>query len=345
MTGRAPLWLARPSWLGTLDRRAAQGGLALTLAALIGAVATTRMPRVPFEGDHRAIVEAMRHDGDFYGAIDLLSRGGTLDPTFPPALARLTAAIGDGGMIAVVSLLSAILLYAGTPAIITAYSTATARIASGVLFVCGLVAVAMASVSAPHLGVAALLVAIALLLRRPGRWIEPAAAGCIAALIAPFALIATATMGAAAALEKRRDETLGWSAATLLAGAAALAHDRALHGMALPPLTRTAGPGAVEALAGTALPLLPGPIAALAIVGALLGWVAIGDALARRIGGVLLAGAIVQWLTGAPAAALTAAVLPAGLAALPDALRDLSGIARGRRRLTVTRTVRSEPTA
>ena len=60
---------------------------------------------------------------------------------------------------------------------------------------------------------------------------------------------------------------------------------------------------------------------------------------------LLLAGAIVQWLTGAPAAALTAVVLPTGLAALPDALRDLSGIARGRRRVTITRTVRSEPTA
>lgn len=341
-TRAAPLWLARPSRVAGIEWRRARWAL-LALGALLLAVALLAGAEPP-AGDpvHAALVASLRHGGGFYPTLrDLaLSTPGGLPAPPMPALARVEALLPAPALPLLLAALLTATLWCGAGRIAQLLRAGLPRVAAMILLGYGLAAGTLLATAQPTLGWSALLVTLALLLRRPDRWLEAAAIGGAAALVDPAALLACALAAALALAGRRRGEAAGWALAALLAAAAAVSHHVALAAWPLPAADAVA-PGAVPALLlGAALPLLPAPLAGIVALLALAGWLALRAGLATRWLLLLAAGLLADDVAGARPALLAAPLLPLGLAFVPDALRDLVRAALGRRRITVTRITR-----
>lgn len=367
-----PIWLARPTRFAALSRRAARIVLAVLALAMLLAVASLSAPSPPAASDagsahsvddqrdillYEEIVDAVRHGGNYYevAASELRAGHYPLRPFFtmrPPGLARIQAALPLPLIVA--------LLYALVLAVMAAWafwfraslSRWPGQAVAIALLAGGLMAFVQADLWAFHEIWAGLLVALALVVRRPGRWIEAVALGLMAALIRETAVLALAVMAAAAWVEGERREAFGWAAAIAIVALALAFHAWGVSQVvgpldqASPGWSGLLGPGFFihSVRAATALVLAPEWLAAVLVVLALLGWCACRDPLALRVLGVILSYAAVlslfarvdtfYWVL------LVAPLMLVGLAFAPDALRDLLRQARGTRRVVVTELTR-----
>ncbi len=352
-----PWWLASPSRFATISQPFARLMLVALAVTLVAAASVSASADQADTGFYAAIVNGVRHGGEYYtvAAETLRADGSPLRPfmAFPlPTLTVVEAAVPAFAIM--------MLLYALTIAVAVAWY-ARLQPALKTVGACSFLTVALFVSLAPMLRPASatlpetwagLLVALSLVVRRPGRWIEAVAFGLAAATIretvAPYLVV----MAVCALLDGARREALGWGAALAVLAGIMTAHAHAVAGVVSALDTATidwfAIPGfaAVGSAAAstTGLRFLPewlgGPIVVLAVFG----WASIRGPLASRVLAAILLTALLIGLFGqsyaSNSAMLVTPFLLAGLAFAVDGLRDLVGAARDTRRITVTRIVR-----
>ncbi|RYE00955.1 MAG: hypothetical protein EOP61_12600 [Sphingomonadales bacterium] len=199
---------------------------------------------------------------------------------------------------------------------------------------------------------AALLVALSLALRKPGRWIEAVAIALAAMLIRETAALYVLIMAVFAWSEGERREAIGWGVALALFAAALGAHAYAVAGVTGPQ--DPASPGwaglmgfgfFVKAMTlATALQMVPVWAGALLVGFSLFGWLSWNDPLALRMV-AMLAGYAAAIGTFARIdtfywALMIAPVFLLGLLFAPAGIRDLMRQALDKPRITVTRVKR-----
>jgi len=363
----APLLTDAPTRFADLPQRTAWAALAGAAALLLGSLLAIAIPL----GDapartgsgmtdlqlYAGIVDAMRHGEPYYpAAADALRAGGyPLQPFVAmrlPTLAVVQAALPPAAVAVLLWALVLAVLVAWARRLVPAFPRPAGRAAAAAAMLGGTVLFWQAELAGFHELWAGLLIALALALRSPGRWVEAAAFGLSAALIretaAPFLLV----MGALALVERNHAEALGWAAALGVFAVVLAFHAHAVAGVVRPfdPVspgwTGMLGFGFfVRALAsGTALSLLPpalaGPLVALSIVG----WAGWREPLALRMVATLAGyAALIGLFARADNFYWVLLVAPAslvGLALAPDAIRDLFAAALDKRRITVRRVVR-----
>ncbi|MBY9064792.1 hypothetical protein K7957_17785 [Sphingomonas yunnanensis] len=197
---------------------------------------------------------------------------------------------------------------------------------------------------------AGLLVALSLALRDERHWRAAVLLGLIAALLRELALPYLVAMAVAAALERRRGETLGWVTATIAAMTALVAHAVAVAAVLQPD--DAASQGWVRAggwsfdlamaRATTPLALFSDATAAIVVPLALYGWASTPGGYARRVILTSLALLAPALLIGRPENSYWGLMLaPVWLAGLPLALpaivRAVAPAARARRQLAIAR--------
>ncbi|MEP9403209.1 hypothetical protein [Sphingomonas sp. VNH70] len=365
MSRRAqPLWLAGPSRFAALPPRAA---LAVAVAALVLLLSAWIVPgggeaAAPVTGQtdlglYAAIVGGIRSGGDYYSvAAQALRAGGyPLKPflTFRlPTLAVVQATLPAVAMLALLAGVAAGVAIAWRARINAWFVGRPARWVALFLLAGGMVAFVQPGLVGFHEIWAGLLIAWSIALRSESRWIEAAAITLSAMLIRETAALHALAMLAAALIERRRRESLGWGAVLLVFVAILSLHARAAE-MAAGPLDAVSpgwsglhGPGLfADAMAkSTVLTLLPWWLGAPVAMLALTGWAAApggtGLRAALTFGGYALAVAALAradnfyWVLAAAPAFLV------GLAFLPDGLRDLRARLLDRRRIRVQRIVR-----
>lgn len=344
MTPAAPLWLAAPSRLAGLGPVPARW-LAATVALLLAGAAIVAGPRqVLADPIHAALVESLRHGGHYYVTLRDLAVGSpeAAAALVVPTLPLVEAALPRWALALLLAALLTVILWSGTSRIAAMLRAGLPRVGAIVLLGYGLAAGTLLASALPRTGWAALLVTLALLLRRRERWIEAAAIGTAAALVDASALVATLLMAACALLDGTKREASGWILGSLLAAGAVASHAAALAALSLPAATPIANieVSAAALVLATAFPLLPAPLAAIGTLLALLGWCVTRTPLALRIVALFVASALLDGIGTLHPIALVAPLLALGLAAAPDAIRDMTRIGGGRRRITVTRMVR-----
>lgn len=338
----APLWQAGATRLAALPARQRRWALfALLVMLLLAAVAAPRGD-VPGEPLYAALLSGMRYASGFYdGLADLLRADPAARPLglFPPALAIVDSSLPGW---ATMLLLAAALtgwLWIGMLRLVPLFARGGAQALAIALLALGAVAGALLWTDAPHAGWAALLVALAVLVRRADRWVGAAALGALAAMVDPAAILATAILALLALVDGWRREAAGWAAAAALALAVLGAHLFALGRLGLPPsqeLATMPADGAARLIAA-ALPGVPAALAAPLLLLAALGWGTLSRPLGLRVLAILAAGVACDGLFGAGTATLAALLVAPGLALAPDAVADLYRGALDRRRFTVTR--------
>lgn len=196
-----------------------------------------------------------------------------------------------------------------------------------------------------HESWAALLIALSLACRSPGRWAAAVALGLAAALFRELALPYLCVMAFLALRERNRAECIAWTAAILIFFAAFATHAVALSAHLLgsdpvsPGWASVGGWAFILGLAErcTLFALLPLPLIALAIPLALLGWAGLGNGTADRAGLLLILYLVAFAFIGRPDnfywGIMIAPLLPIGFAFAPAALRDLAVAAVGQRHL------------
>ena len=371
MARPALLWLPDSSRFAAFSRpRAwlALGLLALLLALCLTALASPDPQAMgsPAQGHtdqtdlalYEKIVAGVRGGENYYvAAADALRAGSyPLRPFFTfrlPALATVMAAVPAW-------LPLRYLLFALVGCVAGAWANrlrgALARplpaVAAAVLLLGSLLTFLQYELAPFHEIWAALLIALSLALRRPGRWIEAVALGLAAMLIRETAVLYVVVMAGFAWFEGERREAWGWAAALLLFAAALAAHAFAVAGVTGP--TDPMSPGWSGLLGfgffvksitlATALQMFPLWAAALLVGLALFGWASWRDPLGLRMVALLAAYAAAigtfarvdtfYWgLMAAP-------VFLLGLLFAPAGIRDLVVRALDKRRITVTRVVR-----
>ncbi|HEX8303079.1 hypothetical protein [Sphingomonas sp.] len=199
---------------------------------------------------------------------------------------------------------------------------------------------------------AALLIALSLALRRPGRWIEAVAIGLAAMLIRETAALYVVIMAVFAWTEGERREALGWGLALGLFAAALGAHAWAVAGVTGP--TDPASPGWAGLLGfgffvktvtlATGLYMMPIWAGALLVGLSLFGWASWSDTLGLRMFAMLAAYAaaigVFARLDTFYWGLMTAPVFLLGLLFAPAGIRDLVRQSLDKRRITVTRVPR-----
>ncbi|MBX3565247.1 MAG: hypothetical protein KF730_11820 [Sphingomonas sp.] len=199
---------------------------------------------------------------------------------------------------------------------------------------------------------AALLVALSLAIRRPGRWIEAVAIGLAAMLIRETAAIYVFIMLGFAWLEGERREAIGWGAALALFVVAMGAHAWAVAGVTGP--TDPLSPGWAGLLGfgffvkavtlATGLQMLPLWAGALLVGLSLFGWAAWREPAGLRMVAVLAGYAaligIFARLDTFYWALMVAPVFLLGLLFAPAGIRDLVRQSLDKPRITVTRVTR-----
>lgn len=369
MTRRPRIWLATPTRYASLTGSGARivtGLLALLLVVCVAGLSAPAPPAATGEtvdgqaDDQRdillyeKIVDAVRHDGDYYvTASDALRTGNyPLRPFITmrlPGLATLQAALPHLAVLALLYMLVLATAAAWYLRFRDAFTDLPPRIIALALVAGGLMAFVQADLWAFHEIWAGLLIALSLALRRPGRWIEAVAASLLAALIRETAALYLVIMATAAWLDRDRKEALGWGLALAILAVALVAHAFAVARVVGP--LDPASPGWSGLLghgffihsirAATALMLAPPWLAAVLTGLALFGWSAWADPLAGRALAVFLGYAAVLGIFARPDTfywvLLIAPAFLAGLAFVPDALRDLAIRALDRRRVRVQR--------
>ncbi|MBM3928980.1 MAG: hypothetical protein FJ335_11070, partial [Sphingomonadales bacterium] len=348
---RAPLWLTAPTRYAGLSRGRARwivAVLALLIALALTAIAVPD-PTDPSPGQaatasdlgmYETVIAGLRGGGDYYTlTADALRAGGY--PLKPFVTFRLPVhAVVQAALPPIVPRVLLVLLAVGVAIawwrrIVPQLSRGSARVTLVLLLAVGLMAFVQPDLVAFHEIWAALLVALALVLRTPERWVPSVALGLIAMLVRETAALLPIVMAACAWRDGARREAAGWGLSLLALAAALAAHGWAVAQVvgpldaASPGWSGLLGPGFfVRAVAAsTALAPLPPTIVAPLVAGALFGWTAWRDPLAVRTAAVLFgyAGAIAIFARADTFywALMPAPVLLAGLIFAPDAVRDL----------------------
>ena len=358
-----PLLLSGPTRYAGLAQRHAQVLLALlALAALLLLGRPGMEPPQPGDGGDVAlastIVENIRHGGAYYPVAADARRDAGL-PLRPftrfalPTLPIVAAAVPPPLFAAMLALLAGAV---GVAAWVRLHPWLGRRRVAALLLVAMLIAGLapagpMALALLPEMW-AGLLLALALLVRRPGRWVEASALALAAALLCETAAPALLLMAVLAWRDGDRREAIGWALALglfmVVLGVHAQAVARLLRDSDLAATGGWShlGPAyAVRALAqATAATGLPGGPAALLMLLAMFGWTALADSLAERMAAILILYATMLALTArigqVEAAAIAAPLAFAGLVFAVDGLRDLVLAALDGRRITVKRVVR-----
>ncbi|MCM8729949.1 hypothetical protein ACFO8O_03065 [Hephaestia sp. GCM10023244] len=363
---RPPLFSARPSRFAGLDRHSAR--LLLAIAAIVAAIAlalsTSSSLPAPKHIDsghrqtdaalYRAIVEGVRNGGNYYDVAAEALRAGNY-PLRPfvafrlPTLAVVEAALPRFGDLLLLFVLAAITAAAWLARLRIALPRPGPLAAAMILIAGGLIAFVQPPLVVFHEIWAGLLIALALGLRRPGRWLDAVAFGLIAMLVRETALLFVLVMGAMALIEGRIREAFGWAATVIVFAVVVAVHIHAV-GLVVHPgdLTSPGWQGmmglgfVLESISvSTALAVLPIWLSGALLLVALIGWAGWDDPLATRTLATLLVYALLiglfaradnfYWgLMIAPTALI-------GLAFAPDAIRDIIVAARDTRRITVTR--------
>lgn len=368
MSPSPPLWLAGPSRFAALSRGRARLAAALLALLLAGCLTSLSAPAPPAASGgaertaddqrdlilYETIVDAVRHGGDYYSTAAEALRVGDY-PLRPfvtmrmPALAMVQAHLPHPLVIALLYALVLGVAAAWFARFREAFPDWPARAVAMALVAGGMMAFVQADLWAFHELWAGLFIALSLALRRPGRWIEAAAAGLIAVLIRETAALYLAVMAATAWIEGERREARGWGVVLAVFAVALIAHAFAVARV-ISPLD-PASPGwsgllgfgfFIKAIGiSTALALAPAWLAALLAGLALFGWSAWRDPLGLRVLLTLLAYAAALSLFARADtfywALLIAPVFLAGLAFAPDGLRDLAARALDTRRVRVQR--------
>jgi len=364
-------WLADPTRFAALNRGRARIALAiLGLFLLLSLTALVTVGPPPVSGDpakraddqsdvvlYESIVAGVAHGGSYYAVTADALRAGNypLRPfvTFRlPGLAMVQAHLPR---LAILALLYALVasVFAVWGMKLRAGMTRWPPVAIGLtLLAGGLMAFVQSDLWAFHEIWAGLLIALALGIRRKGRWIEAVAIGLLAMLIRETAALFAIVMLATAWFEGQKREAIGWGVAL-----ACLAVALGLHAHAVGQVTNAADPTspgwaglhgygffAKAMVLSTALQLFPMALGVLLFTLALFGWAAWKDQAAGRVFLTLAGYGLALALFARPDtfywALMVAPLSLIGLAFVPDALRDLFRQALDRRRITVTKVVR-----
>lgn len=363
---RAPLWLATATRFAGLPRPRAR--LVVALLALLIALALSALavpdPTDPAPstagatasdlGMYETVIAGLRGGGDYYTlTADALRAGGyPLKPfvTFRlPVHAVVQAVLPPGAAGGLLILLAAGVAAAWWVRLAPVLPRLPARVSAGILLASGLIAFVQTGLVAFHEIWAALLVALALALRTPGRWVPSVALALVAMLVRETAALLPLVMAVCAWREGARREAAGWALSLLALAAALVAHAWGVAQVvgpldpASPGWSGLLGPGFfVRALAAaTALQVPPLLVAAPLVALALFGWTAWATPLGERTA-LLMFGYAAAIATFARADTFYWALMPApllllGLVFAPDALRDLAAALLDRRRVRVQR--------
>jgi hypothetical protein len=367
----APLWLSAPTRFAGLKRghaRLALLGMLLLVAACLLALLVPEPPSLSaVTGAERGqtdlavyekIVAGVKGGENYYtAAADALRAGGyPLRPFLTmrmPGLAVTLAALPDWLPRYLLMLLALATGLAWGIRLGEAVPRVAPRIVAGILLVGSMLAFLQPGLIAFHEIWAALLVALSLALRRPGRWIEAAAIGLVAMLIRETAALYALVMLLAAWRDGQRREAIGWAIALAAFAAMLAVHAWAVTGVTGPLDPASPGWAGLQGFGlfvksvslATALQLLPLAAAAPLVGLALFGWLAWTDPLGTRMAAMLAAYAVAlsvfarldtfYW------GLMVAPLFLVGLVFVPDALRDLARQSVGQRpRVTVTRVTR-----
>lgn len=330
-----------------MERRTARCLLAaLAIGLIVAAAAPTPSAITVAEPLHDALLASMRHGAGFYDAWrDLaLSDLATHDARrLPPTLAVATAMLPPWGAVGLVSLAVTAILWAGVARLTPLFARRPGGWLAIALLAIGSAGATLLWAGAPHAGWAAVLVALAVLVRRPGRAVTPAALACIAAAIDPAALWAIAVLAALAWLDSDRREAGAWLLGGAVAAIVLAAHRHALAPM---PVADTvtlsdAGGGAARLMA-VALPGVPEILAGPLLLLSLLGWSGLAHPLGLRVAALVAVGVAAEGWFALHPATLAAVLVAPGIALAPEALADLIRAAADSRRFTVTRITKRE---
>ena len=368
MTRTSQLWLAAPSRFAQFSRTRARLATAVLALLLIACLTSLAAPAPPAAGTgtespaddqrdiilYETIVDAMRHGATYYptAAEELRTGNYPLRPFITmrmPALAMVQAHVPHAAVLALLYTLVLAVALAWHARFRDALSGWPSQAVAMTLLAGGLMAFVQADLWAFHELWAGLFIALSLALRRPGRWIEAAAAGLLAALIRETAVLYLAVMALAAWRDGDRRETLGWGVVVAILAVALIAHAFAVARVVSP--LDPASPGwsgmlgigfFVNAISvATALSLAPAWLAALVAGLSLFGWAAWRDPLALRMLFTLAAYAAMLALAARSDTfywvLLIAPAFLVGLVFVPDGLRDLLASALDRRRVRVQR--------
>lgn len=350
-----PLWTAAPSRFAGWSRPAAIGAL---LLLLLGLTASLDASRSELDGSaepalYAGAVEAMRHGSEFHPALASVVRAGGEPAGLlaypPPALAAVAAPLPPVALSALLFALAGAAFLAWQPVLGAALARPGARMGAWALLAAGLVPYLRPSLAhAPDVW-AGLFTALSLGLWARGGWLEAAAFGLAAGLAREVAGVYLLVMFLFALRSGKRGEALAWGAALLVLAGAVAAHWRAVTGE-VGPLGLTGAwewrglGGFVRAVVeASPLAMLPIVVAAPLIVVALFGWIAWSAPAGLRVAAAMAGAAAVFPFAPGLWGYLVAAPLLAGLAFVPDGMRDLVRAALGARRrgrITVTRVVR-----
>ena len=338
--------------------------LALCLTALVapdpqamGSAARSDMGQTDL-ALYEKIVAGVRGGENYYvAAADALRAGGYPLRPFPtfrmPALASVLAAIPVWLPVRYL-LFALVLAVAGAWAqrLRFALTGPLPAVAALMLLLGSLLAFLQYELAPFHEIWAALLIALSLAMRRPGRWVEAVAIGLAAMLIRETALLYALVMAAFAWREGERREAMGWGVAIALFLAALGAHGWAVAGVtgpndpASPGWTGLLGFGffVKAATMATGLQMLPLWAGALFVGLSLFGWASWRDPLGLRTVAILAAYAaaigIFARLDTFYWALMVAPLLLPGLLFAPAGIRDLMRQALDKPRITVTRVSR-----
>ena len=365
MKSAPALWLTQFSRFALLSRTRARIVLGALAALLLASFAVLGVPQpAPDPGGasgrqtdialYEGIVSAVAHGEDYYRAAADALRAGSypLRPflTFRlPGLAVVQGALPPAVTLTLLYLLAAATGFFWYRRLAEALPGLPARLFALFLLAAGMLAFVQPALIAFHEIWAGLLVALSLALRRPGRWVEAAAIALIAMLVRETAALYALLMAALAFAEGHRREAIGWGAALGVFALALGAHAVAVHGVTGP--LDAASPGwagmhgfglFVRAMTlATGLQLLPQAAAAPLVALALFGWASWRDPLALRAVALFSAWAVFISLFARLDTfywgLLIAPAFLAGLAFVPDGLRDLLNRALDRRRVRVQR--------
>jgi hypothetical protein len=372
VTGRAltPLWLASPSRYAGMAASRARIVLAVLIVAMIAALTALAAPGPPpatpdpvHKGQDRADVllyegevAAVRAGGDYYRvAADAQRQGGyPVRPMFTMRLPTLVVALAS-----IPPWAAPILLWALCASVAATWwvrlggfvSRTQPRIVGLLLLASGMMAFYDPGLVYFHEIWSGLLIALALAIWRPGRWVEAVGITLIAMLIRETSALFAAIMCVTAFSEGRRREALGWVGPAVVLAIAVAFHAQAWVRVVQPDDPVTQG---WLGLLGfgffvktmtlvTALAVIPLWLGAPLVVLAIFGWTALRDPVGWRVAAMFVVYGLLlsvfcridtyYW------AMLVAPLLLVGLAFAVDGLRDLVTAAIDRRRITVTRVI------
>jgi hypothetical protein len=363
-----PLWLANPSRYAGMAASRARIVLALLIIAMLAALTALAAPDHPpptpdpiHKGQDRADVllyegevAAVRAGGDYYRvAADAQRTGGyPVRPMFTmrlPTLVVLLAAIPPWTAPLLLWALCAGVAAAWWARLGGFFSRTQPRIVGLLLLVSGMMAFYDSDLIYFHEIWSGLLIALALAIWRPGRWVEAVGITLIAMLIRETSALFAAIMCVAAFTEGRRREALGWIATAVVLAVAVAFHAQAWARVVQPSDPVTQG---WLGLLGfgffvktmtlvTALAVVPLWLGAPLVVLAIFGWTALRDSIGwRAVAMFVVYGLLLSVFCRIDTyywAMLVAPPLLVGLAFAVDGLRDLVTAAIDRRRITVKR--------